>query len=136
MDIEDAIRLRLLEDAPLASRLPVYLDSQTIFWGVRPQNSDLPALVLNTISRPVAEHLKGPQSLQFMRTQLDCYASDVATAQQLADLAVAALMPRAVAHGFYFRPTSILNRRDIQESTSADPIFRTWLDLMVRHSPA
>jgi hypothetical protein len=136
MDIEEAIRDRLVADATLAARLPAYLDSKTVFWGERPQGSAMPAIVLNTVSRPVAEHMKGAQRLQFMRTQLDTYGDDPATAQQIADIAAAVMMPRAFGEHYYFRPSSILNRRDLQEPAATGTIFRTWLDLMVRFSPA
>lgn len=137
MDIQDAIRQRLIEDAPIAAAVARYLNSEAIFWVARPQGSDLRAIVLNTISAPVAEHMKGPQRLQFMRVQADAYADDPTGAQQLADMIVSALQPRDTVGGWYFRPSSVANRRDLTE-TAADgtTTYRTFLDLIIRYSPA
>lgn len=136
MDVEDALRLRLTGAGVLAARLAEWLGAPAVFWLLRPQNSGLPAIVLTTVSRPEAEHMQGPQALQFMRVQVDSYAASVIDAQQVADLAIAALRPRAFAHGYYFRPASVLARRDMGDPGMNGGTFRVSMDLMVRFSPA
>ncbi len=136
MDIEDALRLRLIEAGPVAAMLAAYETTKAVFWVLRPQGSSLPAIVLTTVSAPMDEHMQGLQSLQFMRLQVDTYALSVIVAQQLRDAAIVALRPRYRGHDYYFRPASILGRRDISEPGTNGPIYRTSTDLRVRYSPA
>ncbi|KMS54719.1 DUF3168 domain-containing protein [Sphingobium cupriresistens] len=136
MDIEDALRLRLIEADPVAEMLADYETSKAVFWVLRPQGSAMPAIVLTTVSAPMDEHMRGLQSLQFMRLQLDTYAPSVIVAQQLRDKAIATMVPRYRDQGFYFRPASVLGRRDLSEPGVNGPIYRTSTDIRVRYSPA
>lgn len=136
MDIEDAVRLRLIEDASIAAQVAVYMNSKSVFWVLRAQDSVLPAIVLTWVSADWAEHMKGLQSLRFARLQVDTYALSVVAAQQLRDAAIACLQPRWRGHGYYFRPASIFGPRDFSDAAPNGPIFRTSTDFMIRFSPA
>lgn len=136
MDIEDAVRLRLIEAEPVSERLADYETSKAVFWVLRAQGSAMPAIVLTWVPSQLAEHMKGLQALQFQRLQVDTYALSVIAAQQLRDAAIACLRPRFRGHGYYFRPASVYGPRDLSESTPNGPIYRTSTDLMIRFSPA
>ncbi|WIA58094.1 hypothetical protein N6H05_09970 [Sphingobium sp. WTD-1] len=136
MDVEDVLRLRLVEAAPVVAKLADYENSKAVFWVLRPQGSGLPAVVLTWVSATVGETMKGLQALQFRRLQVDTYANRVISAQQLRDATIATLQPRYRNHGFYFRPASIYGSRDLSEPAANGPIYRTSTDFIIRFSPA
>lgn len=54
-----------------------------IFWGIAPQGTALPALVLNLVSAADTPHLGGTDGLWRYRVQIDCFAVDRPAARAL-----------------------------------------------------
>ena len=131
MDMQQALRARLLADGPVSA-----LASGRVFWGIRPPKSLLPAITLNIIPTALAEHMKGEQSLQFFRVQMDCWGESYAAAQGLVSAALACLLPRLKTDEYYFRPASATIPRDLSEESAAGTIHRKQTDLTIRFSLA
>jgi hypothetical protein len=131
MDMQQALRARLLADGPVSA-----LASGRVFWGIRPPKSLLPAITLNVIPGVLAEHMKGQQSLQFFRVQMDCWGDSYAAAQALVAAALACLLPRSKTDDYYFRPASSTSPRDLSEENTAGTIHRKQTDLTIRFSLA
>ncbi|WP_333702896.1 tail completion protein gp17 [Sphingobium yanoikuyae] len=131
MDMQRALRARLLADDLVSA-----LASGRVFWGIRPPKSLLPAITLNVIPTVLAEHMKGQQSLQFFRVQMDSWGDSYAAAQALVDAALACLLPRLKNDNYYFRTASATVPRDLSEETTAGTIHRKQTDLTIRFSLA
>ncbi|PZU63778.1 DUF3168 domain-containing protein [Sphingobium sp.] len=131
MDMQKALRARLLDDGTVNA-----LASSRVFWGLRPPKSLLPAITLNVISSVLAEHMKGQQSLQFFRVQMDCWGDSYAATQGLVGAALACILPRSKTDEYYFRPASATTPRDLSEENTAGTIHRKQTDLTIRFSLA
>lgn len=128
MTMETALRSRLLADGPVAA-----LVRDRISWGVRPQGSALPAVVLTTVLADRSQHMGGFDGYRRTRMQVDCYAMSKATAVELREAVLAVLVSEGAASGVTFlRPQniSVLERGEQAESGF---IFREMIDLEVWH---
>lgn len=126
--MEEAIIARLLADAGVAA-----IASTRVFPGVRPQGSELPAIVLNRISGGPLYADDGEVGLQQARIQVDCWALTYTAAKKLARAVTASLSAfdgTAGTTAFEFIELDI--ERDLQEggSDAATYPFRTSLDFL------
>jgi hypothetical protein len=122
------MRTRLLEDATVAGFV-----GTKVTWVDRPQTTNLPAIVLQTISDPRPAHLKGFDGARMTRVQLDVFASKHLTGLQIAQAAIAALKDPADIDGKQFGPTLVDSQRDLSEEVSGTLVHRQSVDLLVWH---
>ncbi|HXH52535.1 MAG TPA: DUF3168 domain-containing protein [Sphingomicrobium sp.] len=129
--MEAALRARLLGQAAITSIVKKRID-----WGDRPQGRPLPAITLELIDDPLAQHMSGIQALQSSLVQIDVWADDYLEAKELMGLVLAELVPAAVQDQVNFGRAFVQRRRATHEFTGADTVYRRSADIMVWHSPA
>ena len=128
MDMHAALLARIRADAGVAAIVGGRVD-----WGGL---TAIPAFTLRTVSGVIAQTMKGVQSMQSVRVQVDCWAKTHDQANALANAVLAACLPRTTVQGIYFRSASATHPRDLGEQTSAGYIHRKQTDLTVRYSAA
>jgi hypothetical protein len=70
------------------------LGSEGVDWGIVPQETVRPSVVLNVISDPRGDHYRGEQGMRQTRVQADCYSETSADeAYRIADEVIAAVRP-------------------------------------------
>lgn len=132
MDMQAALRARLVGQTAAGGQ---------VHWLTRPQGDDLPAITLQTVSGDRPRTYGGIQDWRESRVQLDIWAASYGAARSILEAAIAALSPKVVENGVFFDTTSFENERDYAEfdrnsSLATTTIYRTGIDLIVRHSPA
>jgi hypothetical protein len=132
MDWQAAVRARLLEAEPVTG----FVGESGVYWADRPQASELPAITLETISDLRPQHLKGFDGLNPARVQIDCWAESHKAANELAEAAIAALVPAQSGNGITFSRGAIEGKRDLGERVGDRFIHRVSIDLLVHHSTA
>lgn len=94
----------------------------------------MPALVLTAVSDDRPQHLKG-FSLSPGRVQVDTYAATPKEAWDLAEAALAALVPGGNFNGHAFSRADIsIGPRDLPERVANTTIFRVSMDLTFHHA--
>lgn len=126
MDMEAALRARLLAAAPVTA-----LIGQRVYWVDRPQSTALPAIVLQVISDPRPQHLKGFQELRETRVQMDIFDTSYAQVRAVTEAALAAIVPENTSNGIIFNRALVDASRDLGERTETAFIHRTQIDLLV-----
>lgn len=124
--MQGALRARLLAAAPVTT-----LVGQRVYWVDRPQSAALPAIVLQTISDPRPQHLKGFEELRETRVQLDTFALTYAQAKEIAEAAIAAIVPEHTGNGIIFNRALVESVRDLGEQTATQFVHRTSVDLIM-----
>lgn len=123
MDVEAAIRTRLLTDA----MLPHYIGDR-VSWIDRPRGEDYPAITLQVISETRAQHLKGFHPLQQIIVQLDIWARTHLAGKVIKDAVLEALIPEATIEGVKFL-RAFATARDLSEKPPGEPtVFRPCID--------
>lgn len=128
MNWEQALRQRLLDDGATAALVGTRID-----WRQRPQQGELPALVLNLISDPRPQTMKGFQQLRASRVQVDCYAKKPADVVSLREAAIAALVVAGEFNGVRFERGFIDALRELGEKTETGFVHRDSIDFMIWH---
>lgn len=135
-----ALVARLEANVALAGLLAGGVD-----WGVLPQETALPSLVLNTISDPRDDHYRGEQGLRRTRVQADAYSSVSADeASRIAEAAIAAVRPDPGVDGadesggwsqggVRFDRPQIEGPEDSGEQLDTLYAFRARVDLLLWH---
>lgn len=130
--MEEALRALLLADAALAG-----LVETRVSWGRRPQSqSELPAIVLQTVSARREYVFGGPVNLVPVRVQADIYGATFGTSKLAARALVDLVSGFRGAQGdTLFQGIFVDGERDTTETESpADRhLFRTSIDLIVWH---
>lgn len=130
MDWQAALRARLVAASPVTT-----LVGQRVYWVERPQGSLLPAITLLTIGDTREQHLKGFDTLQGARVQVDIWAANFASARAVTEAMLAAIVPAETSNGITFSRAMVdLPPRDLSERIDNTSIFRTTTDLLVHHS--
>ena len=127
--MEEALIARLRADAGVAA-----IADMRVFPGARPQNSALPAIVVNRISGGPLYADDGEVGLEQGRIQVDCWAETYTGAKLLARAVTASLSAfDGTVGATTFEFIELENERDLREggSNSADYPFRTALDFVV-----
>lgn len=107
-----------------------------VYWADRPQSSALPAIVLTAVSDDRPQHLKG-FSLAPGRIQIDAYAATSKESWDLAEAALAALVPGGTFNGHNFSRADVaLGLRDLTERSGTTTTFRVSFDLTIHHEAA
>ena len=105
MDLQAAFRARLLANAPLSAAV-----SGRIYWGIRPQGSALPALVLTKVAPGQDWTHSGPGPMVNPWVQIDIYSADYPAAGPIAAALQAEMqrLNRVTAGGWTFFPPGTL----------------------------
>lgn len=107
-----------------------------VYWAERPQATMVPAIVLTAVDDARPQHLKG-FDLAPGRVQTDTYASTPKEAWDLAEAAIANLVPGGVFNGHNFSRADVaLGPRDLVERVSNTTVFRVSMDLLFHHAEA
>lgn len=104
-----------------------------VYWGVRPQNSALPAIVLSTVSDVRSQNMDGFDGYQAKRVQFDCYATTYTQAIEMREALIAGIVPEATTGGVHFLRGFVNNTLTRGEDTSTGYIHRQMIDLTVWH---
>lgn len=128
MTMETALRARLKDNAGVAA-ITTQID-----WTVRPQGSELPAIVLTGIADQRDQHFLGNATYRPTRLQVDCYAATKATAVALREAVIAALLPEATKNGVTFLRSFVNTVLDRGDQTETGFIHRELIDLSCWHN--
>jgi hypothetical protein len=135
MDFQTAVRTRL---QAIGAVLPSYTPqggaaTKPIFWGERPQNSPLPAIVLTIINDPIPAHLKDYQEVRSTLLQMDVYAPKYNDAAAIKHAAIEILKVPAVISGKVFACSFVERQRDSIETSGTININRQSVDFSIWH---
>lgn len=127
MDMQTALRARLVSQTAAGTR---------VYWLDRPQGTALPAITLQTISGDRPQTYSAFQDWRTIRVQLDVWAASYGEARAILEAAIAALAAKGNSNGIFFDRTDFEGERDTTERLETQLIYRTGIDLIVRHAPA
>lgn len=128
MDVQGALRARLLG---------VTAAGQRVYWVTRPQEAQLPAITLETISGDRTRTYGAMQATRSPRVQLNVWAATYAEAQSILETAITALEPAHVtSNGVFFDNIEFEGEGDSSERLGTTDIVRKRIDLIVWHYPA
>lgn len=130
MDVEAALRKRLLDDAAVSA-----IVDDRIYWEERIQGDNYPGITLQIFDEDRRQHLKGFDSLQPLFVQIDGWALTHATGKLIKDAAIACLVPQVTIEGFKFN-RGFVRARDLTERSEAlgRTIFRPSMDFTLNYS--
>ncbi len=132
MSMETAIRTRL--KTACGSLLSTYKGVPAVFWSVRPQGSNLPAIVLSIIADDRAQHMQGFATYRPTRVQIDCYGADRETVINIREAALAGVVPEAEVGGTQFLRSFVNTVLDRGDQTETGFIHRDLIDLSTWHN--
>lgn len=124
--METALRARVMAAVPAVGT--------RVYWGIRPQNSGLPAIVLTTVADQRSQHMKGFDTFQAKRVQIDCYATTYDQAATLREAVIAGVVPEALQGVTRFLRGFVNNTMGRGEDTTAGYVHRQMLDLTIWHN--
>ena len=127
--MEAALRARLKDDPAVAALVASRID-----WGVRPQGSILPAIVLTNVLDDRSQHMAGFNEFRQTRVQIDCYAATKAEAVALREVALSAVVPAATKSGVEFLRAQGISVLDRGEQAESGFIHRELIDLQLWHN--
>jgi hypothetical protein len=131
--MEEDLRTQLLANAGVAA-----LVGKRVTWIVRPQGSELPAVVLQRISSGRDYTYQGLMPLTGALVQIDCWGGSYKDAKHLARAVIAALGALTTP----FQGAFVENERDTfergdgpQTVTGPSDYYRSSLDIRLWHHP-
>jgi hypothetical protein len=124
MEIE--LRQRFLTAVPLVG--------SRVHWQIRPQNGQLPAIVLTVVSGARSQNMDGFDGFQATRVQVDCYALTYDEAAQMREAIYDQVIPAGTVGGKTFLRAFVNNAMDRGEDTTPGYIHRQMLDLTFWHN--
>jgi hypothetical protein len=127
--METALRARLLADAGVLALAATRVD-----WGVRPQGTTAPCIVMTVVSDSRSQHMAGFDGFRATRVQIDCYALKKADAVALREAVITALVGEALQSGVSFLRAFINSVLDRGEQTETGFIHREMIDLQLWHN--
>lgn len=128
-DLAGALRTRLLDASPVTA-----IAGQRVYWVQRDQGSQLPAVVLQLISRQRPDLLDGEEDMLTSRVQAKCMAMTHAQAWALASAVRAALLPETEVDDINFWRGSAESVRDLGEQATEGFIYAASVDFIMRHT--
>lgn len=131
--MEEALVARLLAAVAISE-----IVATRVNWGFRVQAEALPAITLFNVSPGRTYTFKGPSALSGPRVQVDCWASDFATAKALTRAVIVTLEPPATVAGINFQGAFLANERgpSTEDLGGGRVVHRVSLDFFVWFSPA
>lgn len=126
MSFEVDLRARLVNDATIAGMV-----GTRIYWKIRPQNTDLPAIVLGTVSGRREQVMDGPMGTQGTRVQIDCMATSKGAAIALRNAVFALVEGRGTQGATTFQGGFVNLYRDTVDDTVDGVIHTEMVDATV-----
>jgi hypothetical protein len=123
--METALRTRIIASAGVGSR---------VYWGIRPQGAELPAVVLNIVSDAREQHFGGFTGFQAKRVQIDCYGTTYADGPAMREAIIADLAQPATVGGVSFLGGFVNNTMTRGENTPGGYIHRQMIDVTIWHN--
>ena len=127
--METQLRTRLKNDAAVAAIVGTRID-----WGVRPQGSAYPSIVLNIVSDERPQHMAGNIDARGTLVQIDCYGATRAQVAGLREAVISAITPAATVAPVTFFRSFVQNVRSMDANTDTGLVFRDSVDVQVWHS--
>ena len=129
--MEEDLRGLLLADAGVAAAT-----GGRVTWGVRPQGSAFPAVVLYVVGSVPAYTLQEDTTRRDARVQADCMGATYAEANAVSRAVSAALSGYRGEYGStIFQGIFLDSARDLSEPGATEQIYRVSLDFIVHHLP-
>jgi hypothetical protein len=126
--METALRARLLADAGVSALAGTRID-----WGVRPQGTNAPCIVLTVVADNRSQHMAGFDGYRSTRVQIDCYALKKSQSVALREAVITALIGEATQSGVTFLRAFLNTVLDRGEQTETGFIHRELIDLNLWH---
>lgn len=123
--METALRARVMAAAPAVGA--------RVFWGIRPQDSALPALVLTTVADNRSQHMKDFDTFWDTRVQVDCYAATYAESVALREAVIAGVVPEATEGSTRFLRSFVNDAMSRGGDTTNGYVHRQMIDLTIWH---
>lgn len=130
MDLQGALRARLLAAAPVAA-----LVANRIYWVEAPQDAALPRITLFTVDDMRPQNLSG-WDMRSARIQIDVWAASYSSSRAITEAIIAAVTPAGVSNGVRFMRTMIDSIRDTPERVDTTTIYRSSADILVSYATA
>lgn len=109
-----------------------------VYWGVRPQGAELPAIVMHLIRAPKGYSLGGRSGVPEDRIQIDCLASGTFKRAKAVGDAVSELLDgySGTVGDTQFQGIFQDSARDLSDVGAAEQQVFNWsLDFLARHQP-
>lgn len=119
MSFETDLPTRLEQDGAITAFV-----GQRVYWGIRPQTSALPAIVMNLVVGQREQHLGGAMGTQGNQVQFDCMAKTNEDAVALRNAVIAVIETTGTTGTTEFQGGNVDLYRGIVEDTAAG-IVRT-----------
>lgn len=126
--MEMGLRQRLLDDAAVAA-----IASSRVAWGVRPERTGYPAVVLETVDARRTQTHDGFNTFQPTAVQVNCFAAKQKTAAALRDAVIAAIAPEATVDGTRFLRAQNIRHLSRPENTERGFVFREIVEATIWH---
>lgn len=129
--MEEQLTTHLLAQAGLTAL--VGTSPARITWGLRPQGSSLPAVVLHVISRTPQYTMAGDTNTRPQRIQVDCWAATYAAAKDVARQITAALSgAKTTVGGVEFLGSFKESERDsFEQGAGSEALHRCSMDFII-----
>lgn len=127
-DMQAALRSRLVAAGPVTA-----LVGTRIYWTKVPQGAVLPYVRMQTVSDERPQDLDDYDAGRETRVQVDCFASDYATARALSQAIITATNSPTTLSGVAFGRTAAEGPRDLGEDTAQGFIHQLSMDLLIWH---
>ena len=129
MSFEEDLTARLEADATIAG-----IVGARIYWKIRPQRTDMPAIVIGTAFGARDQHMDGPMGTQGNRMQFDCMAdgnSAKITAIALRNAVLAVIESAEVVGDTEFQGGLVNLYRDMVDDTTSDVVHTEMIDATI-----
>lgn len=129
MSLETALRARLKADVSVKAIVSTRID-----WDVRPERSAYPAVVLQIVSDPRLQHMKGLMGSRPTRVQIDCFGRTPAEKVELREAVIAAAMPAATEAGVTFQRAFVNDVISRSKNTETGFVHHDLIDMTFWHN--
>lgn len=126
--METALRARLLNDPAVAAIVGTRVD-----WDVRPQRSQYPAVVLETVDSQRTQNMDGFDTFRPTMVQVNCFATSKKVSVDLREAVIAAITPGATQGGTKFLRAQGVETRQRPEDTETGFIHREIVEATIWH---
>lgn len=113
----------------LRSRIKTVADR--VDWGVRPQGTALPCVVLSTVFGSADQHFEGLMAVQYRRIDIKVLATTQAEAEAMRIAVQAVIEAGATSGGITFQRGFVNRLTDGVEDTETGQIFREVIDATI-----
>lgn len=129
MNFHEALRQRFIRSADVAA-----IAQSRVFWLLRPEGDNYPAVTLRIVADDRPQHLKGFDGARPTLVQCDSWALEYAKAHALAQVCIHAIASPAMVDGKRFGAAQFEGPRDLSEQLRAGfTVYRQSVDMTIWH---